>query len=120
MNSHTKPTRHRWVDAPWRGNTTLAARTISHLWPFTSTTYPGLRRGVQTSLDAPFTWQAVKHWMEGRTKIPVWAARALHDAHRRRGELDLQIASELDAYIRERSRELHHQNGRLKGRFAGD
>ena len=100
----------------WREKGSLAGRAIDCLWPYQKTRYPGVRSGVRLSLKVFITWDAVRHWMTGRARLPMWAAEALQVELRAKGEASLALAEELGAYLSSRARELKHRPGRLKNR----
>lgn len=100
--------------APWRKNETMAARAVDYLWPWTIQDYPGLRRGVASTLGRHLTWSTVATWLYGRT-VPDWALAAFEAEVRARSLDGLRIAGELAAHRAEQAARLRHQPGKLRG-----
>lgn len=67
-------------------------------WPWTVRNYPGKHRGFLALLCRPVTWQAVQHWLAGRTRLPSDIALGLADTIQRRCQAGLALAAELREY----------------------
>jgi hypothetical protein len=75
-----------------------ATSAADWLAPWGKYAYPGRRAVFLALLPAPYSWQAVHHWMKGRRTFPVDVARAISRAIRTRIAAGAEIADALDAY----------------------
>lgn len=70
-------------------------KALCWLYPWDAWSYPGLIAGVMWLLRGRATWGAVKHWRDGRRRVPEWAATVLADYIEARASLGLAIVAEL-------------------------
>ena len=104
------PTKRRAKPA-WRHNSSLPARSVDCLWPWTKHTYPGLYLGMTETLGIEVTAPTIYYWATEKNRLPVWAAERFRDTLRSRARREEALADELDAYIASRASELRHQKG---------
>lgn len=112
--SQTRTIAKQPIPILWRQNGTLASRVIDYLWPWSRRTFPGLANGVNLSLGVHVTWAGVRHWLMGRNRLPVWAAKALLAHVQHKVAIGSTLAVELTRYIEVSRGDLRHLSPGLR------
>lgn len=106
---------HPSVDRPTPLKQSLTDAVIGYLWPWTSHNYPGVMRGVLSTLGNSVTWQSIHWWRHEKYILPLWAARTFADAV----DADLRRGSDLSRRLHEHITMLENAPKRpLYGCFA--
>src|SRR5262249_38137790 len=75
----------RSITTPHRSkHTTLAARTVNWLFPWTRRSYCGPRQGMVDLLERRVGRTEIEHWKSGYRSVPTWALELLRDRIRER------------------------------------
>ena len=65
-----KPRPPSIVTRPWDENTTPLHQAICVIAPWTKADYPGFHKAFLAVFPRRVTWDAMKHWLSGRTPRP--------------------------------------------------
>ena len=101
----------RRARTPQLASNTVASHAMHWLLPWTRANFPGLQRGLLSTLAQSLTWTAVRDWRAGRRPLPSWAARAWADRIEARSRRGLEIVAALRAHAAE-------MDGRVKRTYG--
>lgn len=83
----------------WTIKTSLCARALMWLFPWTRRSYPGLHRACSGLAGGRVVYQSIHFWRTGKTPVPVWYAEILADTIEARVMSGDALLKELREYI---------------------